>query len=1006
MAWKDYQDQIQKIYIAYYQRPADPRGLVYWATRLDAAGGDLRAIIEAFANSEESRSLYGTITKDNIADVVKSIYRALFNRDPEDAGLNYYVNGFKDGKFTAATIMLDILNGAQNEDKLAIQNKLKAANLFTETIDPGLDGRDIQATYNGDTDAAKARDWLKNVTWDPWTLPTESETKDFIKSNIADSGDPILVVQGQTFTLTAGVDNLTGTSGDDTFVADDTQSPQVTSVADVLNGGYGTDTLIIYGTPHGIPQLSSIENVVLDMMGDGGSANLGSVSGVQKLTLSRALGAATVTVADGVAVTISSNAASNKDITINFGANDTSVNLTLDKVNIGTLDLSGGGAKVATVNVGTTGSASSVSKLKMGATTNKLLITGDKDLTIGTDFQNSGAVTVDASGFTGKLTLTTDNNAPGSATAPGLVIKSGSGDDTIDIRASDEGDYTSVDAGAGDDTVVVRIDQIYNDTTETLVGGDGTDTLRVDFANSDKGFNKDLSGTITGFEVLEVTSNGTQDRMHTVAMGMSKLGISQFVVNGDKGDTFAFTGLAANSTITVKSDQKGVSAEIGTDTDADVINFVLDGTTIGTLTATNYETVNITSQKDTSGKTNELTTVSMTAAKTVNLTGSGNLVGGTITLAKGAVFNASTYTGDLTDVKFDSSLKSYTGGSGKDEITLCDGDLKQGNTFAGGDGTDKLTVTTSSNQEMGIIGLTGFETVKMKISGAVVGDFRNVTGLNTLMVTTTAADDDLTLYRLSADTTVSFGTDIDQVVITINSGTSQKVAFHDKAKVNSLTLDLGTETLTVTSDNGDLNEDEEMGSFSSISGSSLARIIVEGKDRTNLGTLSTTVTTVDASAAKGALTVKASSTGTTIIGSQAGDSITGGAGNDVIRGGKGNDTLDGGGASDTYVFEATGDANGKDTITMVAGASGDKLNFSAFFGPGVGSVDQKGGQGTVIFPYTSADTNDVNITNKVALYSDENFDGTATPDEIAGLIEGSGNAFSLTAGGKAIVITG
>ncbi|MEM2592695.1 MAG: hypothetical protein QXI60_08930, partial [Thermofilaceae archaeon] len=757
------------------------------------------------------------------------------------------------------------------------------------------------------------------------------------------------------------------------------------------------------------------ENVVLDMMGDGGSANLGSVSGVQKLTLSRALGAATVTVADGVAVTISSNAASNKDITINFGANDTSVNLTLDKVNIGTLDLSGGGYKVATVNVATTGSASTVSTLKMHDSTNKLLITGDKDLTIGTEFQNSHAVTVDASGFTGKLTLTTDNNPTGSATAPGLVIKSGSGDDTIDISASDEGDYTSVDAGAGDDTVVVGIDQIYNDTTDTLVGGDGTDTLRVDFANSGNSFQKDLSGTITGFEVLEVTSDSQTSNTHTVAMGTSKLGISQFVVNGHSGDTFDFTGLAANSTITVKSNQEGVSAAIGTDTDADVINFVLDGTTIKFLTATNYETVNITSQKDTSGNTNELNTVSMTAAKTVNLTGSGNLVGGTITLAAGAVFNASTYTGDLTGVTFGSSLKSYTGGSGKDVITLCKGDLKQGNTFAGGDGTDKLTVTTSPDQKMGIIGLTGFETVEMEINGAVVGDFRNVTGLNTLKVKTTADGDDLTLYRLSADTTVSFGKNIGEVVITINSGTSQKVAFHAQANVTSLTLDLGTETLTVTSDNGDLNEDEEMGSFGSISGTSLTRIIVEGKDRTNLGQLSTTVTTVDASAAKGALTVTASTTATTIIGSQAGDSITGseagdsitgGAGDDVIRGGKGNDTLDGGDGSDTYVFEATGAANGMDTITMVAGASGDKLNFSAFFGAGGGSVDQKGGQGTAIVPYTSADTSDVDITNKVALYSDSSFNGNASEGTIAGLIEGSGDAFSLDAGGKAILITG
>jgi S-layer protein len=805
------------------------------------------------------------------------------------------------------------------------------------------------------------------------------------------------------------VDNLTGTSGDDTFVADDTQTTKVTSAADQINGGAGTDTLIIYGTPNATPQITSIENVVLDSIADGGSANFAGVSGVEKMTISKAVGAATVTVADGVAVTLVNNLASDKDISIGFGANDTAVSLTLDKVNIGTsnkLDLSSGGAKVGTVNLATTGSASTVGSLKMASATNKLVITGDKDLTIATDFQNSGAVTVDASAFTGKLNLTTGNQAAGTASAPGLVVKGGSNDDTIDIRHSDASDYVSVTGGDGNDTVIVKIDQIYNDKTDILDGGNGTDTLKLDFADSSEGFNVDLSGTIKGFEVLEVTSDGTNSKTHTIDMGRNKLGITQFVVNGDSGDTFSFTGLANNANITVKSNQAGVSAAIGTNTADDTISFVLDGTTIDTLTATNYETVNIISQKDSSGNTNVITTGSMTAAKIVNLSGSGDLSGGTITMASGATFNAASFSGDLT-LTFGASVKSYIGGSGKDEITLATGDLKQGNTFDGKDGVDTLKVSTNANQDMGIIGLTGFETVQLTINGDVVGDFRNVSGLKTLKVLTTHDSDDLMLNRLQPDTTVSFGSDIDEVTITVNSGTTQKVAFHDNVTVATLRLDPGTETLIVTSDDGDTIENEAMGSFrNTISGTSLTKIIVEGKDKTNLGTLSSTVTTVDASAAKGALTVTASNTATTIIGSQVADSITGGDGNDIIRGGKGNDTLDGGDGSDTYVFEATAAANGKDTITMVAGTDGDKLNFAAFFGPGVGSVDQKGGSGTAINAYNSGDTNDVNITNKVALYSDASFNGNAGASTVASLIEGSGNAFSLTAGGKAIIITG
>ncbi len=185
-------DAIQKVYMGYYQRPAGPSGLVYWANRLFNTGGNLSGIIDAFANSAESRALYGPINSSNIPSVVTSIFEALFNRAPERAGLDYYVNGFNSGRFTAATIMLDVLYGAQNEDLQVVNNKVTAANLFTRTIDPDLDGKNFQATYSGDADAQKARNWLSKVGWDPATIPTQADVTLFIKNSIADPGDPIL----------------------------------------------------------------------------------------------------------------------------------------------------------------------------------------------------------------------------------------------------------------------------------------------------------------------------------------------------------------------------------------------------------------------------------------------------------------------------------------------------------------------------------------------------------------------------------------------------------------------------------------------------------------------------------------------------------------------------------------------------------------------------------------------------------------------------------------------
>jgi len=183
-----YFDTVQKVFIGYYQRPAAPGGLIYWAGRLDASGGNLTAIIEAFANSAESQRLYGAINSSNISSVVTSIFWALFNRAPGQAGLNYYVNGFNSGQFTAATIMLNVLNGAQNQDLQSVNNKVTTSNLFTKTIDPELDGINFQYNYSGDAIAQRARGFLSAVTSDPATIPTADEIREFFEPTVG-TGD-------------------------------------------------------------------------------------------------------------------------------------------------------------------------------------------------------------------------------------------------------------------------------------------------------------------------------------------------------------------------------------------------------------------------------------------------------------------------------------------------------------------------------------------------------------------------------------------------------------------------------------------------------------------------------------------------------------------------------------------------------------------------------------------------------------------------------------------------
>jgi hypothetical protein len=197
-----YLDTVQKLYIGYYQRSADPGGLVFWVNGLSTidtnhdgnfVGDNIIPVLSQFAYSDEARNLYGgDITSSNIATVIDSIYQGLFGRDPEADGKAFWVNSFNTGASTPATILWELMKGAQGTDAQTVQNRLVAASRFTQIIDPNLDGLPpFQVTY-GANDIPAVRTWLAGVTWNPATIPSHDETTAFIKSNIADPGDPIL----------------------------------------------------------------------------------------------------------------------------------------------------------------------------------------------------------------------------------------------------------------------------------------------------------------------------------------------------------------------------------------------------------------------------------------------------------------------------------------------------------------------------------------------------------------------------------------------------------------------------------------------------------------------------------------------------------------------------------------------------------------------------------------------------------------------------------------------
>src|SRR5262249_45501334 len=111
---------VQKAYVAYYGRPADPGGLGYWAARLDPAGGSLSSIIAAFGTSDEFVRRYGGLGD---VELVTKIYQQTLGRDPDPAGLAYYVGELRAGRRSLQSITLDVLDGATGDDVSTVDDR-------------------------------------------------------------------------------------------------------------------------------------------------------------------------------------------------------------------------------------------------------------------------------------------------------------------------------------------------------------------------------------------------------------------------------------------------------------------------------------------------------------------------------------------------------------------------------------------------------------------------------------------------------------------------------------------------------------------------------------------------------------------------------------------------------------------------------------------------------------------------------------------------------------------
>jgi hypothetical protein len=159
---------VQKVYVAYYGRPADPAGQGFWALRMDAAGGSLNAIVGAFGTSAEFDGRYGGLS---YSALVTTIYQQTLGRAPDAAGLAYYVGELQAGRRTLQSITLDVLNGATTApDATVVANKLDVAAYYTAKVAGGCPygtEQDGVAT-NADVTALSASVTAAKAAIDAW----------------------------------------------------------------------------------------------------------------------------------------------------------------------------------------------------------------------------------------------------------------------------------------------------------------------------------------------------------------------------------------------------------------------------------------------------------------------------------------------------------------------------------------------------------------------------------------------------------------------------------------------------------------------------------------------------------------------------------------------------------------------------------------------------------------------------------------------------------------------
>ncbi|MGH8854394.1 MAG: DUF4214 domain-containing protein [Telluria sp.] len=597
-------EAVQKLYVAYFNRPADFEGLAFWEGVVAGANGSTAAVSAAFAASQEYKDTYAGKSPYQI---VNAIYNNLFGRDAETAGLTFWGDNLRAGKFTIDQAVTIIAGAAKDQDLVAYNNKVTAATRFSESLDTASE----IIGYSGTIANNAAKQWLSGVT--------TKESLDAALQPAALAATVNAVSQagihagGVTHTLTTGQDTFNGGANNDLFIAnaaivinpaDGTQSLTNTlQSVDKLNGGAGVDTLQITsanGTAVALAQLTSVEIVEASSLA-GLTINTAAAADVTKLSISKVAGAidatagagtdvivsqaavgATVEVAGGknVAVALTDVASATNTVNIGVGTKAdatgaVSVSLTgaaytdaTGNTNLSAVNVTGGSTISVTQKATSNNAAAAADLTNATITQGNVLVTGNSSTTAVTVKQDATVAAAPATYKTGGVTETASVKfgaikAGDVLTVAGLVFTA-SADMTAEqvaaafaniIKGAAYGGVAAIPAGdtqSGGAASKGTYTGIASGWTSAAASGDTVVFTTTGTANTDVA-NLDLVISLVGAGVAPLTTT-TQGKPHNAGAAGGVMGVETGTVTVDDASgtikTITIDGYKTGSAIT------------------------------------------------------------------------------------------------------------------------------------------------------------------------------------------------------------------------------------------------------------------------------------------------------------------------------------------------------------------------------------------------------------------------------------------------------------------------